>query len=79
MELIKDFEQSVKQEHGFIHSKILSLPPGNIDPIIDWCKQELTPGWKWQIITSSTPKTPGEYAFFFYKESDFFAFILKYG
>jgi hypothetical protein len=39
----------------------------------------LTPGWKWQIITSSTPKTPGEYAFFFHKESDFFAFILKYG
>jgi hypothetical protein len=47
--------------------------------VVDWCKQELSPGWKWQILSSSSTNTPGAYAFFFNADSDFFAFILKYG
>ena len=78
-ELVENFARITKAEEGYSHAKILYLPTGEIDAVVDWCKQELTPGWKWQILSSSSTNTPGAYAFFFNADSDFFAFLLKYG
>ena len=78
-ELVEQFARITKDEEGYSHAKTLYLPTGKIDSVVDWCKQELSPGWKWQILSSSSPTTPGAYAFFFNADSDFFAFILKYG
>lgn len=79
MELVEEYTRVIKIEEGYPHAKTLYLPTGEIDAVVDWCKQELSPGWKWQILTSSSPETPGAYAFFFNADSDFFAFLLKYG
>jgi hypothetical protein len=79
MELLAEYCRVVKLDEGYAHAKALYLPLGKIDSVVNWCKQELSPGWKWQIITSSCPTTPGAYAFFFNVESDFFAFLLKFG
>jgi hypothetical protein len=78
-QLVEQFARITKTEEGYSHAKILYLPTGEINSVVDWCKQELSPGWKWQILSSSSPTTPGAYAFFFNADSDFFAFILKYG
>ena len=79
MELIEEYTRVIKIEEGYPHAKTLYLPSGEIDGVVDWCKQELSPVWKWQILTSSSTNTPGVYAFFFSNDADFFAFILKYG
>ena len=78
-QLVEQFARITKTEEGYSHAKILYLPTGEINSVVNWCKQELSPGWKWQILSSSSPTTPGAYAFFFNADSDFFAFILKYG
>ena len=78
-QLVEQFARITKTEEGYSHAKTLYLPTGEINSVVDWCKQELSPGWKWQILSSSSPTTPGAYAFFFNADSDFFAFILKYG
>jgi len=79
MELVEEYTRVIKIEEGYPYAKTLYLPTGKIDAVVDWCKQELTPGWKWQILTSSSTDTPGVYSFFFHNDSDFFAFLLKYG
>ena len=79
MELVEEYTRVIKVEEGYPHAKTLYLPTGEIDAVVDWCKQELSPRWKWQILTSSSPTTPGAYALFFNADSDFFAFLLKFG
>ena len=71
MELVEEYTRVIKLEEGYPHAKTLYLPTGEIDAVVDWFKQELSPGWKWQILTSSSPTTPGAYAFFFNADSDF--------
>jgi hypothetical protein len=78
-DLVEQFARITKSEEGYTHAKTLYLPTGEIDTVVDWCKQELSPGWKWTILSSSTPKLPGAYAFFFSEDADFFAFLLKFG
>tara|TARA_R110000803_G_scaffold165847_1_gene229282 strand:+ start:27 stop:266 length:240 start_codon:yes stop_codon:yes gene_type:complete len=78
MELVEKYTKVIKVEEGYSHAKTLYLPTGEINSVVDWCKQELSLGWKWQILTSSSPTTPGVYSFFFHSDSDFFAFLLKY-
>tara|TARA_B100000497_G_C7496568_1_gene303520 strand:- start:140 stop:379 length:240 start_codon:yes stop_codon:yes gene_type:complete len=79
MELVEEYTRVIKIEEGYPYAKTLYLPTGKIDAVVDWCKQELSPGWKWQILTSSSTDKPGVYAFFFLEDFDFFAFLLKYG
>ena len=57
MELIEEYTRVIKIEEGYPHAKTLFLPTGEIDSVVDWCKQELSPGWKWQILTSSSQHT----------------------
>jgi len=79
MELIEEYTRIKKIEEGYPHAKTLVLPTGQIDEVVEWCKQELRSNWKWQILTSSSPNVPGAYSFFFNEDSDYFAFVLKYG
>lgn len=79
MAYIDDYTRLIKLEEGYPHAKTLYLPTGEIDAVVNWCKQELTTTWKWQILSSSSSDTPGAYSFFFKADSDFFAFLLKYG
>ena len=51
---------------------------GSLDRIIDWCKQEMSADWRWQLLEPSTDQRPGKYVFYFEIEKDFLAFVLKW-
>jgi hypothetical protein len=65
-------------ESGFAFKKEIQRQMGSLDPVIEWCKNELEPSWRWDIIDMSGSNSPGRYAFYFNNEKDFLAFLLKW-
>jgi hypothetical protein len=45
---------------------------------LDWCKEELTADWRWQLIEVSSDRRPGRYCFLFDSERDYLAFVMKW-
>jgi hypothetical protein len=68
----------LKIEQGFKYAKTISKPKGTIDAIVDWCKQETTGEWRWQLAYISTFDHPGEYIFYFDSERDYLSFLMKW-
>jgi hypothetical protein len=56
----------------------IERPWGWIDPVIKWCREEMQGEWRWQMVSMSTDRTPGDYIFYFDSERDYCAFCLKY-
>ena len=67
---------SIRLGESFNHAKEISRPFGQIDPIIDWCKSEMTGEWRWQVIDTSSDRRPGRYIFYFDSDRDAAAFTL---
>lgn len=68
-----------RSRESFRFAKMVSLPYGDIERVLEWCKNQSHPeGWRWQLVQSSSPQHAGRYCFFFDHEEDYAAFLLKW-
>lgn len=71
-------EYHTRNRESFNHAQEVSKPYGQIDEILTWAKSELEGEWRWQLVELSSSVRPGRYIFYFDKERDYFAFVLKW-
>ena len=64
---------------SFKHAKEISRPFQGLQAVLDWCKTECEPGWRWQLVDTPSDIRPGRYIFYFNDSKDYFAFLLKWG
>lgn len=74
----KEMGEFIRDKESFAHAQEINKPFGMVEPILDWCKNELTGDWRWQLVEVSTLTRPGRYIFYFDSERDCFAFTLKW-
>jgi hypothetical protein len=67
-----------RESTSFAYCHELIKPFGTLDTVLDWCKDQLTGDWRWQLIDVSTDQRPGRYAFYFDSERDCVAFVLQW-
>jgi len=72
-------ELQIKHGESFNFAKEIHKPFHGLSPVLDWCKSECVPGWRWQLVDTPSDIRDGRYIFFFDNEADFFAFCLKWG
>jgi len=63
---------------GFKYAKEISKSMGEVEPVLSWCRSELTGEWRWQIVDMASYSHPGRYIFYFDQERDKLAFVLKW-
>jgi hypothetical protein len=68
----------MREKDSFPYAREIEKPFGIIEEVLDWCKDELGEGWRWQLVEISSERKPGRYCFFFDSERDFLAFTLKW-
>lgn len=69
---------NTRDKDSFAFAQEIAKPFGGLDPIVEWCKNEMTDEWRWQLIQVSADIHPGRYIFYFDSERDFLAFTLKW-
>jgi hypothetical protein len=69
---------SQRDRNSFNHIQEISKPFGVLESVLDWCKEELTSEWRWQLIEVSSDRRPGRYIFYFDSERDCLAFTMKW-
>ena len=79
MHVITDTEQKIRPRESFLYAKEITKPFGVVDQVIGWCKTEMQGDWRWQLIDTSSDQRPGRYIFYFDREQDLCAFVLKWG
>jgi hypothetical protein len=67
-----------RESASFAYHHELTKPFGTLDAVLDWCKDQLTGDWRWQLIDVSTDQRPGRYVFYFDSERDCVAFVLQW-
>ena len=67
---------TIRLGESFNHAREIARPFGQIDRIIEWCKTELISDWRWQVVTTSSDRSPGRYIFYFDSDRDAAAFAL---
>lgn len=77
MELLKDL--IISSNEKFSHACEIHKPFQGLAPVVDWCKTECEPGWRWQLVDTPSDTRDGRYIFYFNNERDYFAFCLKWG
>lgn len=68
----------IRQGDSFRFAKEINKPFGQLDSVLDWCKQELTSEWRWQLVQVSSDVAPGRYIFYFDSDRDACAFNLRW-
>ena len=68
----------IRQGESFRHAKEIAKSFGGLDPVLAWCRTEMTDEWRWQLIKTSTDREPGRYCFYFDSERDYVAFLLHW-
>jgi hypothetical protein len=63
---------------SFSHAQEIAKPFGVLERVLDWCKEELSAEWRWQLIEVSSDHRPGRYIFYFDSERDCLAFTMKW-
>lgn len=71
-------KQITREKESFKHAIEIGKPFGKLDQVIDWCKQNTSDEWRWQLIQISSDHAPGRYIFYFDSEKDYCAFLLKW-
>lgn len=71
-------EHHIRDKESFAYAKEISKPFGGLDPVLAWCKTELTGEWRWQLVDVSSDIRPGRYIFYFDSDRDCCAFTLKW-
>ena len=67
-----------RDRNSFNHAQEISKPFGVLESVLDWCKEELTADWRWQLLSVSSELHPGRYIFYFDSERDYLAFVMKW-
>lgn len=67
-----------RDRDSFNHAHEIVKPFGQIEQVIDWCKDQLVEEWRWQLIDVSSAQRPGRYIFYFDSERDCLAFVMKW-
>jgi len=67
-----------RNRESFPYSREVHKHWGGLEPMLTWCKAELTGDWRWQLIDMATDQRPGRYCFFFDSERDVVAFTMKW-
>jgi hypothetical protein len=68
----------VRDKDSFDHAHEIIKPFGVIELVLDWCKEELSAEWRWQLLSVSSERQPGRYIFYFDSERDYLAFVMKW-
>ena len=63
---------------SFNHAQEIAKPFGMLESVLDWCKEELSAEWRWQLVEVSSDRRPGRYIFYFDSERDYLAFVMKW-
>ena len=67
-----------RTRQSFQYSREIQKPYGELEKVLEWCKDELYREWRWQLIETSGSNSPGRYCFYFDDELEFTAFLLKW-
>lgn len=79
MQLVLDYNQiDDRSAESFNHAQRTYQPFGELDPVIAWCKQNLSADWRWQMISMPNDRDPGEYIFYFDSKEDYFLFTMRW-
>ena len=76
--LLKSPMQYDRDRDSFNHAQEIAKPFGVLELVLDWCKEELTADWRWQLLSVSSELQPGRYIFYFDSERDYLAFVMKW-
>lgn len=76
--LLKSPMQYMRDRDSFRHAQEISKPFGVLESVLDWCKEELSAEWRWQLLEVSSDHRPGRYIFYFDSERDYLAFVMKW-
>ena len=76
--LLKSPMDYMRDRASFSYAKEIAKPFGVLEHVLDWCKEELTSDWRWQLLEVSSDHRPGRYIFYFDSERDCLAFTLKW-
>jgi hypothetical protein len=76
--LLKSPMDYMRDKHSFDYAQEIAKPFGVLESVLDWCKQELTGEWRWQLVDVSSDRKPGRYIFYFDSERDCLAFTMKW-
>ena len=63
---------------SFDHACEIAKPFGEIEYILAWCKAGKDDEWRWQLVETSSDRTPGRYIFYFDSERDYLAFVMRW-
>ena len=76
--LLKSSVDYMRNKDSFNYAQEISKEFGILEHVLDWCKEELSAEWRWQLIEVSSDHRPGRYIFFFDSERDCLAFTMKW-
>ena len=76
--LLKSPMQYIRDRDSFRHAQEITKSFGVLESVLDWCKEELSAEWRWQLIEVSSDHRPGRYIFYFDSERDYLAFVMKW-
>ena len=75
--LLKSPMQYMRDRDSFNHAQEIAKEFGVLEHVLDWCKEELSADWRWQLLSVSSERQPGRYIFYFDSERDDLAFVMK--
>lgn len=70
--------EAYRTPESFVYTRTIQVPWGGLEPVVEWCKTELTGDWRWHIEEMSSDQHPGVYNFYFDSSRDCTAFCLKW-
>jgi hypothetical protein len=76
--LLKSPMQYMRDRDSFNHAQEIAKEFGVLEHVLDWCKEELSADWRWQLLSVSSERQPGRYIFYFDSERDYLAFVMKW-
>ena len=76
--LLKSPMEYMRDQASFNHAQEIYKEFGVLESVLDWCKEELSAEWRWQLLELSSDHKPGRYIFYFDSERDCLAFTMKW-
>ena len=76
--LLKSPMTYTRDRGSFRYTQEIAKSFGVLEQVLDWCKEELSAEWRWQLVEVSSDHKPGRYIFYFDSERDYLAFIMKW-
>ena len=76
--LLKSPMHYIRDRDSFQHAQEIVKEFGVLELVLDWCKEELSAEWRWQLAEVSSDHRPGRYIFYFDSERDYLAFVMKW-